>query len=871
MRTRKPDYFRMADDSLTGKHCIFILIQCQSSLGKQMCNVGWGFISSGPRLLSLTQIYSLSHSLLAIQAYTWTSLLKTHQEVHVRGFSNSAFTSRKGSGANAWADWGRKALATATAAVLALYPFAPAWAAPAGAAALPATSGHVTPSAAASCQLNSPRGRVQHVVTIIFDNTHFRRDPARDGSTLVPSDLEQMPHLLNFIKNNGVLLSNHHTPLIAHTSDDIITILTGVYPDRHGVATAANSYLEYKADGTTQSQSGFTYWTDVSKDGTYNLISGPADTGHSNGVNAPAPWVPFTRAGCDVGAAGAADMEIENTGVDLSTVFGAGSPQTTDPNAFANYEGVAIHCAASSTLCSAANGGFADKLPWEPNTDGSAATTDATGTSTAYEGYNALFGHKYVTQAFQNLGLTRGGSVLGKDGNLVDINGNTIVDDFPAGHLTPGFPGFSLPPQYALGYTADMLEAGVPVVYSYIITPHRPLPVNPYGYGFPSDSTDYGPGEAHYVQTLKQYDDAFNKFFTRLAKDGITPANTLFMIMAEEGDHVVAANPTNPGCDGVTTPCTYGNTVGNEVGELALNFRGLLQAEQGITTLASVNNDSAPDIYLTNNPALNDPTLRGFERASGIVTVTNPISEATDTIAQAMADPIEFKALHMQTFDPLRTPSFTIFANPDYYVTGSTSCGTSTSPATDCVTQTPGFAWDHGDVQPEITTTWLGVVGSGVDAAGVDNKTWSDHTDVRPMMLTLLGLTDDYPHEGRALVEKFSGWAQPSAVKKSANFVALAQALKQINAAVGPFGLATLHASTVALKAGSADDDSAYTTIENQLSSYAAQRDALVAQILPLLEAAQFNGTPIPDATATSLIQQAQNLLSDVQAYAGSL
>jgi hypothetical protein len=43
-------------------------------------------------------------------------------------------------------------------------------------------------------------GKVSHVVTIIFDNTHFMRDPARDGSTLVPSDLEQMPHLLNFIK-----------------------------------------------------------------------------------------------------------------------------------------------------------------------------------------------------------------------------------------------------------------------------------------------------------------------------------------------------------------------------------------------------------------------------------------------------------------------------------------------------------------------------------------------------------------------------------------------------------------------------------------------------------------------------------------------
>ena len=437
------------------------------------------------------------------------------------------------------------------------------------------------------------------------------------------------------------------------------------------------------------------------------------DASHPNGVNAPAPWVSFTRAGCDVGASAAADMEIENTGVDLTTVFGAGSPQTTDPNAFANYEGVAIHCAATSTLCSAANGGLPDKLPWEPNPGGSPATTDAaTGTSTAYEGYNALFGHKYVTQAFRNLGL--GSNVLDANGNLKDINGNTIVDDFPAGTLTPGFPGFSLQPQYALGYTADMLEAGVPVVYAYINTPHRPVSLNPYGYGFPSDPGDYGPGEAHYVQTLKQYDDSFSKFFARLAKDGLTPENTLFMIMAEEGDHVVAANPTNPGCDGVNTPCTYGNTAGNEVGELNLNFRGLLQAEKGITTSASVNSDDAPDIYLTNNPGPNDPTLRAFERASPTLTVTNTITGATDALAQDMANPVEFKMLHMQTFDPLRTPSFIMFANDDYFVTGSTACATSTTPATSCVTQQQGFAWNHGDVQPQITTTWLGMVGPGV-------------------------------------------------------------------------------------------------------------------------------------------------------------
>jgi hypothetical protein len=65
-------------------------------------------------------------------------------------------------------------------------------------------------AAGSSCQLNSAQGAIQHVIYIQFDNTHFTRDNPN-----VPSDLEQMPNLLNFIESNGVLLSNHHTPLPA--------------------------------------------------------------------------------------------------------------------------------------------------------------------------------------------------------------------------------------------------------------------------------------------------------------------------------------------------------------------------------------------------------------------------------------------------------------------------------------------------------------------------------------------------------------------------------------------------------------------------------------------------------------------------------
>jgi len=58
-----------------------------------------------------------------------------------------------------------------------------------------------------TCPLNSTSGRIKHMIYVQFDNTHFVRDNPN-----VPSDLEQMPHLLNFLESQGTVLSNHHTP-----------------------------------------------------------------------------------------------------------------------------------------------------------------------------------------------------------------------------------------------------------------------------------------------------------------------------------------------------------------------------------------------------------------------------------------------------------------------------------------------------------------------------------------------------------------------------------------------------------------------------------------------------------------------------------
>ncbi len=195
-----------------------------------------------------------------------------------------------------------------------------------------------------SCHLGNG---IKHVVQLTFDNVHFFRDNPN-----VPSDLELMPNLLNFFEDNGTFLSNNHTPLIAHTANDILTTLTGLYGDRHGVGIS-NSYQAYNTDGpggtfnTTDPASAFAYWTDsifdsaktpnANHDTNPNMVYSPvppatAKTPVTPNTVTPAPWVPYTRAGCDWGAVATANVELENTGVDLSTVFGAFSPEVAQLN-----------------------------------------------------------------------------------------------------------------------------------------------------------------------------------------------------------------------------------------------------------------------------------------------------------------------------------------------------------------------------------------------------------------------------------------------------------------------------------------------------------------------------------------------------------
>jgi hypothetical protein len=679
-------------------------------------------------------------------------------------------------------------------------------------------TGKLVSASPSGCQLNSAKGKIQHVIYIQFDNTHFTRDIPN-----VPSDLEQMPNLLNFIEQNGVLSTNHHTPLISHTATDILTSLTGVYGDRMGVPVA-NSFRYFNPNGTSNVGVSFAYWTSPLFDPT---TSSPTDTTFNmltaEGKNAPAPWVPYTRAGCNFGAVATANTILENTAIDVPTVFGANSPEAAEVAAnpgqgFADFVGIGIHCAAGNALCSSANNGKPDLLPNEPG---------------GYSGYMGLFGNKYAAPQ------------ISPSGPITDLNGNVIQD--PQGHV--GFPGFDgMSAAVSLSYVAAMQEHGVPVTYAYISDAHDAHPNGP----------AYGPGQAGYVAALKANDAAFGTFFTRLANDGINSNNTLFVFTADEGDHFVGGAPSPSNCDGVTIPCTY-----SQIGELNGNLTGLLATQQGVTTPFKVHSDSAPTVYITGNPARDAAVTRTFERATGMLTADNPMTGKTDPLTEFLADPVEMQLLHMVTADPARTPTFTMFADPNYFLfAGAPNCN---SP---CLTQQPGFAWNHGDVQPDITTTWLGMVGPGVDQAGIDSTTWSDHTDIRPTMLMLLGLKDDYSHDGRALTENLTGWARPDATKKGGSFVPLAEMYKRINATVGELGLASLKVSTTALESNAAGD-STYTNLENQLSSITSERNALASQMIALLEGAEFNGQVIDKSQATKLIAQGQALLDQVNALAG--
>jgi hypothetical protein len=810
--------------------------------------------------------------------------------------------------------WFRVTAAASSAALLGTLGLAGTASAASGSAvkpAAPAKAATLADDSSSSCHLGNG---VKHVVQITFDNVHFFRDNPN-----VPSDLQMLPNLLNFIEDNGTMLSNNHTPLIAHTADDILTTYTGLYGDRAG-DPISNDYETYNTNGpngtfgTTENAAAFTYWTDpideaagAGRDTNPNMVYSPvppatARTPVSPTTITPAPWVPFTRAGCDVGDVATANQELENVTPDIADAFGANSPEAqqlaADPDSFkdpetADYVGVAVHCAPNNTFCTSAKAvkygqtspsatAVPDVLPDEPG---------------GYSGFDALFGHRYVAP---QLGggtdnLSRNGyQITNTAGNLVDLNGNQINGAFLTNH--PGFPGFStINASQTLAYMADMLESGVSVVSGYISDLHGNEDIPALSSVCKNAGDALGSGSACYIAQAQYYNQAFGTFFKRLAADGITPANTLFVVSSDEGDHEAGANvgraiqPTPASCDGATVsgttvtpdvPCTY---PAGDFGELDGNITGLLATEKHDTTQFGMEFDTAPEYYINDDPGPDASVTRTFEHDIAGLTAYNPYAGQTQPIANYLADPTEEAILHMVNADPARTPTLAEFAKPDYYLSqGSATCndavtGTNDDTA-DCVTVNDGFAWDHGDYAAEINTNYVGFVGPGVKNLGLDGSppadgpnsagpnsgqtvvvnsgttgTWTDETDIRPTEMYLLGLKDDYEHDGRVITQILS---DPNSALSGSGVAALGACYKQLNSSVGQFANDTLQADTKAIESSS-PGDILYRNTDKALASLEKVRDALALRIKGQLEAAAFEDQPIFTAGAEAFACQA--------------
>jgi hypothetical protein len=706
------------------------------------------------------------------------------------------------------------------------------------------------------CQLANG---VKQVFYIGFDNFHLRRDNdntvANDGDenhntdTNIPSDLEQVPALYNFLRGTGnagtsgtfdttnwadgrnttytngtaypggTLLTNEHTPLISHTSVDFTSEYTSLYGDRNGIATSQNDEAAYTNAFTSGDDdlpvgysSGFAYWTDP-VDTSY--IPGDNTTvfttqGSRGAVNPPAPWEPFTEAGCDVGAIAATGFVLENSAsaTDESTGNGTGGTvkfTTAD-------EGLAVHCANPTldpnTICSLAGNGTAGSGV-DPNVY---TVPDKVTGDPSYVGYSAMFGQRFIAPAINDRlnGTTSGGS--------------TTLNLLPGRTSTSSFPGFNGEDgNYTLGYALDMAKAGIPVVFGYLSDAHdchnalyadysdqsAPLGTSKCDYTDAPGTADpqydgspnyqaFGSGEAGYENYLHQLNSDFQSFFDTALADGYNASNTEFVFYSDENDHVAEGTPANPTCDGVTTPCEWdhsgvsdsssvvsppGSPVAGQLGETFVNVDATLPSEsQYAQQPYFINPDSAPEFYLENGtgadlqlgtPAQTAPNVRQFERDLSGATYTDPYTGTSTHVVSYAADQTELTALNMVTADPLRTPTFVVFSPGDDFVNSVPAANAdNSSAATELPEPTANFsngcsaiagdpsscsqssyAYVHGDFAPETNDTWAGLVGPGVRNLGSYGGVWTDHVDILTTLLDLVGLHEPYTPDGRVITQ----------------------------------------------------------------------------------------------------------------------
>ena len=142
--------------------------------------------------------------------------------------------------------------------------------------------------------------------------------------------------------------------------------------------------------------------------------------------------------------------------------------------------------------------------------------------------------------------------------------------------------------------------------------------------------------------------------------------------------------------------------------------------------------------------------------------------------------------------------------------------------------------------------------------------TWVDETDIRPTLIYLTGLKDDYEHDGRVITEILTA---PNRALAAPGVASLGACYKQLNSSVGQFGAFTLHAATAAIES-STPGDARYRVVDASLAGLDKLRDSLALRVKGELEAAAFGDQPIAGAGGQTVV--CKSIIAGAAALAGA-
>ena len=540
--------------------------------------------------------------------------------------------------------------------------------------------------------------------------------------------------------------------------------------------------------------SSFKYWTDLTDD----VNTPPTDANYRNdqreaAKNAPAPWVPFTRAGCDVGRDRAREHRARehrhrpdrrhDQGLRhrLARVERGRRVERGPGRHAARTSRRPTSSASASTAHRPRRVCGATRTPRRTRCPTSRAATPAS---------RALFGAKYVNPVISRRRAPMRQRTPRK----------ATPDQRPVGHR--GFPGFD-----GMFATTTLslrrADAGVRDPGHVRLHLGRPRPAR----RLPGASTSRTrPARPATSSSCTTTTSPSSQFFDRLAADGINKSNTLFVFTVDEGDHFAGSQPEQPGCDGVTVAVRLRHEPGRR------DQRQPAAACSRRSTATTRRSPSTPTMRRTStstgNPARTDRGRRGtssgrWPAAAGL----NPYTGAdADDIMVALADQVEDEdAAHGHRRSA---------ADADLHAVRRSGLVLlrSRRRATTCATHAACASIPRAD-EPELRVEprrhpgrdrhrpGPATSGRASRTSATTDSVWTDHTDHRPTHADAARpegrLPDRRPGGRREIADEN---ALPVSLRVHHPSVEqLAASYKQLMASFGTFSMDTLTASTHAL------------------------------------------------------------------------